>query len=214
MRKLFTILLVMAFSLCAYSNEYHYYFSMDNQGKLDKYEINAHSFVVTVKELTLSESGYVKCEITIDCPNEAKEYVILRRHANGAVRGSDESDAQWNMALQPSINPNWCAYEVLEDGEDGCLIRFVDTFESSLLEDELSTVNALRYYLRDNVTGHTLNIQIANVFFYEIVTGINGIGNDNIPVEYYDLSGNKLQAPTSGIIIEKKGNIVCKKLYR
>ncbi|MBQ3324291.1 MAG: hypothetical protein IJG81_05560 [Muribaculaceae bacterium] len=47
------------------------------------------------------------------------------------------------------------------------------------------------------------------------VTAIDALEGDQMqPVEYFDLQGHKLNAPTSGIIIEKKGGKVSKKLYR
>jgi len=47
------------------------------------------------------------------------------------------------------------------------------------------------------------------------VTAIDTVEGDQMqPVEYFDLQGHKLNAPTSGIIIEKKGGKVSKKLYR
>ena len=45
------------------------------------------------------------------------------------------------------------------------------------------------------------------------ITGIDNIECTPI-VEYYDLQGNKLDRPCSGIVIEKQGNITRKKLYR
>lgn len=47
------------------------------------------------------------------------------------------------------------------------------------------------------------------------VTAIDALEGDQMqPVEYFDLQGHKLNGPTSGIIIEKKGGKVSKKLYR
>jgi len=45
-------------------------------------------------------------------------------------------------------------------------------------------------------------------------TGINDVTLTPTSVEYYDLQGRKLNAPQPGIVIEKQGNKVTKKLYR
>ncbi len=45
-------------------------------------------------------------------------------------------------------------------------------------------------------------------------TGIDGIDVNQMSVEYYDLQGRKLNGPQPGIVIEKQGNKVSKKMYR
>ncbi len=55
-------------------------------------------------------------------------------------------------------------------------------------------------------------IRIANILYYEVVTSIDEI-SVYTPVEYYDLQGRKLDGPQSGIVIEKQGSKVTKKMY-
>lgn len=45
-------------------------------------------------------------------------------------------------------------------------------------------------------------------------TGINDVTITPTSVEYYDLQGRKLNGPQPGIVIEKQGNKVTKKMYR
>ncbi len=64
---------------------------------------------------------------------------------------------------------------------------------------------------RDNTFDLVLRFPYENT----TVTAIDALEGDQMqPVEYFNLQGHKLNAPTSGIIIEKKGGKVSKKLYR
>lgn len=198
MRKLlFILFMFVAFIINA--NEFHYYFSMNQDGKIVKYEVSEHAYTVTINSLVISADHHVSCDMTIRCPHPAEAITILRRHPDG--NPGDENDPNWNMQTQPTVNPEWCSYEVLSNGTRGCVIRFVDTFPMSWYLDELSTANALKYYVRDSVNGHTLNIQINNVFYYSIITGLNDVYDNT--VIYYDINGNSSNQPFKGINIVK-----------
>ena len=72
------------------------------------------------------------------------------------------------------------------------------------------------YTIRDNANfSNTFDLVLRFPYRDETVTSIEAVGSaDMQPVEYYDLQGRKLNVPTSGVVIEKRGNEVSKKLYR
>ncbi len=72
------------------------------------------------------------------------------------------------------------------------------------------------YTIHDNANfDNTFDLVLKFPYEGGTVTAIEALDNDLMqPVEYYDLQGHRLMAPTSGIIIEKQGNKVSKKLYR
>ena len=194
-----------------YANEFHYYFTMNSRGEIMKYEISENAYTVTINNLVISGNHYVSCDITIQCPHSAENYTVLRRHPDG--NPGDENNPYWNMATQPTVNPDWCLYEVLSSSSSGCTIHFVDTFPMSFYTDELSTANALKYYIKDAISGHTLDIQIMNVFYYNIITGISDIcGNNSQPI-YYDLQGHSSNKPFNGMNIVKNGDKTYKIIF-
>ena len=82
------------------------------------------------------------------------------------------------------------------------------------MKDENPNCNSLHYLIfdRHETTDHNIMIRIANILYYEVVTSIDEI-SVYTPVEYYDLQGRKLDGPQSGIVIEKQGSKVTKKMY-
>ena len=207
---LFIFLTIVCSALFVNANEFHYYFSMNEHGEVVKYEISEHAYTVIINNLVISDNHYVSCDITIKCPHSAENYTVLRRHADG--NPGDISDSNWNMQTQPEVNPRWCSYEVVKSSQSGCTIRFVDTFPMAWYTDELSTANALKYYVKDDINGHTLDIQIMNVFYYNIVTNITDLYNDNNTI-YYNIEGRSSNTPFKGLNIIKNRNVVYKKLY-
>lgn len=74
----------------------------------------------------------------------------------------------------------------------------------------------IEYIIRDKRDPNT-KFTLVLVFPYHknTITGINDVQvEQQQQAEYYDLQGNRLPAPTHGIIIEKRGNKVSKKLYK
>lgn len=71
------------------------------------------------------------------------------------------------------------------------------------------------YTIHDAANWNTFDLVLRFPYMDTTVTGIDAVATDVMqPVEYYDLQGHKLSAPTSGIIIVKQGDKVSKKLYR
>ena len=211
MKRILLLLIGIIMCMFMYANEFHYYFSMNSQGEVVSYEISEHAYTVTINNLVISANHYVSCDMTIKCPHPAENYTVLRRHADG--NPGDANDPNWNMQTQPEVNPRWCSYEVIESSPSGCTIRFVDTFPMYWYTDELSTANALKYYVHDAVTGHTLDIQIQNVFYYNIITSVEEIVKNNQPIIYYDMMGHSSSRPFNGINIVKQGNRTYKIIY-
>ncbi len=211
MKRILLLLIGIIMCMFMYANEFHYYFSMNSQGEVVSYEISENEYTVTINDLIISANHYVSCDMTIKCPHSAENYTVLRRHADG--NPGDANDPYWNMQTQPAVNPRWCSYEVIESNESGCTIRFVDTFPMHWYTDELSTANALKYYLYDAITGHILDIQIQNVFYYNIITNVEEIVKDNQPTIYYDLHGHSSNFPFNGINIVKKRSKTYKKIF-
>lgn len=209
---LFVLLSIVCFTLFVNANEFHHYFSMNSQGEIVSYEISENAYTVTINDLIISANHYVSCDMTIKCPHAAENYTVLRRHADG--NPGDANDPNWNMQTQPEVNPRWCLYEVIESSQSGCTIHFVDTFPMAWYTDELSTANALKYYVHDAVDGHTLDIQIQNVFYYDIITNVEEIVNDNQPIIYYDLQGHSSNHPFNGINIVKNNGKYEKRILK
>ena len=72
----------------------------------------------------------------------------------------------------------------------------------------------VEYIIRDN-NGAKFTLVLVFPYNSGTITAIDSVqAAEQQPIEYYDLQGNRLLAPTSGIIIEKQGSRVSKKLYR
>ena len=204
-------------SMMSYADSYHFYTNYGKNGELEKYESILGKYIVRIDNVTKSESKHVSCTITITLtePVDEEDIEIYRCHADGTHQVDDEIDPVWNMKLQPSINPKWCDYSCITNDE-GKVVKFTftDTFHESLLKDENPNCNSLHYLIfdRHETTDHNIIIRIANILYYEVVTSIDEI-SVYTPVEYYDLQGRKLDGPQSGIVIEKQGSKVTKKMY-
>lgn len=71
------------------------------------------------------------------------------------------------------------------------------------------------YTLYDDGKNNSFELDLVFPYFPTTITGIDSIElGEPTAVEYYDLQGRKLDGPRSGIVIEKQGNKVTKKMYR
>lgn len=62
---------------------------------------------------------------------------------------------------------------------------------------------------------NTFTLDLVFPYVPTTITAIDELSVDNnAPIEYYDLQGRKLDGPQSGIVIEKQGSKVTKKVYR
>ena len=84
-----------------------------------------------------------------------------------------------------------------------------------LLKHEYGQMEVV-YTIHDVVNwDNTFDLVLRFPYENTTVTAIDALEGDQMqPVEYFDLQGHKLNAPTSGIIIVKQGDKVSKKLYR
>lgn len=71
------------------------------------------------------------------------------------------------------------------------------------------------YTLYDDGKNNSFELDLVFPYMPTTITGIDSIElGEPTAVEYYDLQGRKLDGPRSGIVIEKQGNKVTKKMYR
>lgn len=217
--KKYLIATLMCFSaLFSYADSYHFYTNFKANGDLEKYESIFDRYIVTIDEVGKSSNHYVTVTVTIKLtvPVEEEYLEIYRCHADGTHHANDVNDPIWNMKLQPSINPEWCSYSYTLN-EEGKVTQFTfkDTFHENLLKSENPNCNSIHYliYDRHEDTPHDIMIRITNILYYDIVTSVGSVF-ENIPVEYYDLEGHKLNKPIRGIMIKKQGNEVTKVLVK
>lgn len=71
------------------------------------------------------------------------------------------------------------------------------------------------YTILDTYKNNMFTLDLVFPYESRTITAIDEMSIDNnSTVEYYDLQGRKLNGPQPGIVIEKQGNKVTKKMYR
>ena len=223
MKRFKAFLLGCLLALTATASTYHIYHTMSSDGSLDKIYSsfngpNGDPYEITIACCEISANHYIRTTIYFDGPDS--EYDVYRVHADGVHRDTDNTDPNWNMALQPTINPVWCSYEYYSAHGWGS-ICWTDTFDSALLTNELSTVNTLRYRVYDITNNHTFEILIINAMYYAtnpdhgIITGTGAVNDIKVgdQVIYYNLQGLRSNTPFDGINIVKCGTTTKKVIY-
>ena len=71
------------------------------------------------------------------------------------------------------------------------------------------------YTIYDYGKDNTFTLDLVFPYMPNTITAIDEMSiENNSAIEYYDLQGRKLNGPQPGIVIEKQGNKVTKKMYR
>lgn len=207
MKKLILLLFTIC-SLYCYADSYHFYTTFESNGELTSYESIFDHYVVKINDCVKAEyadTRYTSCTITVTLtvPVDEEDIEIYRCHADGTHKLTDETDPNWNMKLQPSINPRWCSY-TYQTNEEGKVTQFtfMDTFDESILKNENPYINSLHYLIYDNSGNprHDIMIQITNMFTYNIITEVENIQED-VNIVYYNLQGYKSNKSFKGINI-------------
>lgn len=206
-------MLISLISIFSYATDWHFTFQVNRDGTITSVNNSYHhaGITVTINSIVESENGYIGADITIDHNHGINNFDVYRLHANATThRNEDETDPQWNIKLQPTINPLWCVWEETETA-----IHFVDVFPKSLILNENLHANSLNYEIVDHVNNHNYVIRINNVFNTNyVITGISDIHNDNQQTIYYDLQGHSSNHPFNGINIVKNNGKYEKRILK
>ncbi|MBR5119258.1 MAG: hypothetical protein IK100_11545 [Muribaculaceae bacterium] len=79
--------------------------------------------------------------------------------------------------------------------------------------DEEKTIT-VTYHFENHYKNDDYYLIVKFPYNHETWTGINDVTITPTSVEYYDIQGRKLDGPQPGIVIEKQGDKVTKKMYR
>ena len=195
-------MLISLISIFSYGADWHFTFQVNRDGTITSVNNSYHhaGITVTINSIIESENGYIGADITVDHNHGINNFDIYRLHAEATThRIEDETNPEWNIKLQPTINPKWCVWEETET-----TIHFIDTFHKSLILNENINANSLNYEIVDHKNNHNYVIRINNVFNTNyVITNINDIHNDNNDMIYYDLQGHSSKYPFNGINIIK-----------
>ena len=214
MKRILLALVMCFMCMFAFADSYHFYTTFKANGELTKYESIFNHYTVTIDDCIKAEyagTRYTSCTITVvlEEPVDEEDIEIYRCHADGTHKLADENDPNWNMKLQPEINPQWCYYTYqLNEENKVTQFTFRDTFNEAILKNENMYVNTLHYLIYDNSGNprHDIMIQIANIFAYSIITEIEDVNVDSSEIIYYDMMGRSSNRPFNGINIVKNGN--------
>lgn len=107
-----------------------------------------------------------------------------------------------NAGTQSSISVGSTAYDIVVHSE----VRLCREND----EQDITVT----YHFTDTWKQDDYYLVITFPYNKRTVTGLNSIGlGEPSSVEYYDIQGRKLNGPQLGIVIEKQGNKVVKKMY-
>lgn len=204
------ILLMSVFSYAAY---WDFTFQVNEDGTITNLYNSCHhdSITVIIDSIVESKNGYIGAYIAIEHNYGIDNFDVYRLHAGETThRVTDEKDPQWNIKLQPTINPKWCVWEETET-----VIHFVDVFPKSLILNENTNAKSLNYEIVDHKNNHNYVIGIDNVFNTNyVITNINDIHNDNDDIIYYNLQGHSSNHPFNGINIVKNNGTYEKRILK
>lgn len=204
-RLVYLIICLLSFCPWSMADSHTFYFKMNSVGQLDSYVQTAKGFTVTIDRFVVNE-GYISCGITLVMPEsyDSKDIIPFRLHASGTThRTTDNDNPLWNLKLQPTLNPKWCFFEIIDEHT----ISFLDTFSKKLLKDENYYVNTLKYSFIEH--NHVVDIFIQNAFAEGIITNVNNIRENvetNGQVVYYNVYGQMSDKPFNGFNIIKYSN--------
>ena len=215
MKKFLLTLILCLTSIVSFAASGHFYFKVGQNGEVSPTgNYTEHAGIsATINSLVKSESGYYSIDVTIhhNHHHENPMFDVYRLHADATThRPTDENNTDWDMKAEAISNSEWCCYEQV-NGNDP-YIHFVDTFKASLLTNELSTVNTIKYEFVDHQNGHTYIIQINDAFYGNIMTSITEVTNDS-QIIYYDLQGHSSNKSFKGLNIVKNGNKTYKVIF-
>ena len=171
MKKFLISTLLGLYSLFSYADSYHFYTTFEPNGELTSYESIFDHYTVKIdgcEKAKYVKTRYTSCTITVtlNIPVDENHLEIYRCHADGTHRLTDKTGPNWNMKLQPSINPQWCFYTYkLNDEGKVTQFTFRDTFNEDVLKNENAYVNSLHYLIYDNSENlrHDIMIRISNI---------------------------------------------------
>lgn len=148
---------------------------------------------LTLTNIYLSESWFY-CDIVID---HFEDDFIVTQSCD-----SEFPQSQAGEGTTSSIFVGKTAYEIVVQSK----VR--------LYRDDDEKNVTVTYHFTDTGKQNDYYLVITFPYNKKTWTGINDVTLTPTSVEYYDLQGRKLNAPQPGIVIEKQGNKVTKKLYR
>lgn len=191
-------------SQLALSNNQFSELNVDVLSQLKVLSINDNCF--TFKTLPLHKSNYIvyyyynQAPIDVACVNGIVDL------SDQAVVDGTETTYRWFLGM-PEVNQDT---GVLEG-------------EELIIDYEYTIENGVTTFLTslDNVMCVMTNSKLPNVYIYtNLLNAVSGIedvvvdGDNNAPVEYYNLQGIKVENPENGIYIRVQGNTVTKVLIK
>lgn len=152
-----------------------------------------NEYRLTLTNIYLSESWFY-CDIVIE---HFEDDFIVTQSCD-----SEFPQSQAGEGTTSSIDIGKTAYDIVVHS----MVR--------LYRDDDEKNVTVTYHFTDTGKQNDYYLVITFPYNKKTWTGINDVTLTPTSVEYYDLQGRKLNAPQPGIVIEKQGNKVTKKLYR
>ncbi len=215
MKKFKCAILVAMMSLCSvlsYASDYDTdyinipssYINNNNSQLLEKAAtIFGKTYRLTLRNISLSEYWFY-CDIVIehfdedfDVTQQCNDEYVITADSPIIVPGTTSS-----------IEIGQGAYDIVVHSE----VRLYRDDDAA--NDDGKVVTVTYHFIENRPGGDDYYLVITFSYRRGTVTGIDEIDCEPLSVEYYDINGRKLNGPQPGIVIEKQGNKVTKKMYR
>lgn len=160
------------------------------------------SYTVFVDKVKLSPTWFT-AEIVIVPDNEHGDDIQLTDHVVQSCAIEDETPDTHGYTSECDVT--------LYQNYDFMIVSKVHLIKQQSSFGDVTVSYTLYDYGKDN----TFTLDLVFPYMPNTITAIDKMSiENNASIEYYDLQGRKLNGPQSGIVIEKQGNKVTKKLYR
>jgi len=162
--------------------------------------IFGEEYPLIIRNIKLSRYWF-ECDIVID--NYDDEYIVSQEVNSEGVEYPQNGDN--TQSTESTISTSTNSHEFIVHSR-------VRLYGHGVPNDDIK----ITYHFTDIYQQNKYDLILHFPYFEEaIITGIDSIElGEPTAVEYYDLQGRKLDGPRSGIVIEKQGNKVTKKMYR
>ena len=212
MKNLRSAILIAMLSVCSfmcfagdYDTDYidipKSYINNNNSQLLEKAaRIFGKPYRLTLRNIFLSEHWFY-CDIVIE--NFEEDFDVTQTCDNEFPQ-----DGSTSPSTTSSISVGKTAYDIVVHSE----VRLYR-------DDDAKTVSVTYHFTEQTPSSGNYNqddyyLVITFPYNRDTITGIGNVDCEPLSVEYYDLQGRKLNGPQPGIVIEKQGNKVSKKMYR
>ncbi|MBO5539543.1 MAG: hypothetical protein J5980_01205 [Muribaculaceae bacterium] len=207
MKKIFIACMACLTSLCAlaYNNLdsdeimlTDVYINKENNTLVEKaVTIFGQDYKVEVSNIVLSPIWF-HCNIVIKNVWSSDDYLVTQRSDDEDFTEAPQGRIR-RSTIETSLHQN---YDLM-----------IDSWMHLKEITDYGTVEIV-YTIYDADQKNAFDLILKFPYNEHTITAVNDIHVDNQPVEYYDLNGMKLAGPRPGIVIEKRGDCVTKKVVK